>query len=58
MVSSLFCQEADGSLRPLRPPPGLGCSARGQLLANDNMSDWFRFLLDSDDTRGNWILGF
>ncbi|XP_056911223.1 stem-loop binding protein 2 [Takifugu flavidus] len=43
--------EADGRLRPLRPPPGLGCSARGQVPANDNMNDWFRLLLDSDDTR-------
>ena len=45
-------QEADGSHRPLRPPPGLGCSSRGQPAANDNVTNWLRLLLEAEDTRG------
>lgn len=57
----LSCQEADGSQPPLRPPPGLGCSSRARLSANDGMGDWFRLLLEAEDAGGNrllWFVGF
>lgn len=46
-------QEADGGHRPLRPPPGLGCSSRGRLPPNDHMGDWFRLLLEAEDAPGD-----
>ncbi|XP_034539284.1 stem-loop binding protein 2 [Notolabrus celidotus] len=41
--------EADGSLRPMRSPPGLGFPFRSQLTDNDNMNDWLHLLLEPDE---------
>ncbi|KAM3602091.1 uncharacterized protein V6R79_024220 [Siganus canaliculatus] len=49
--SSPLSPEAEGDLRPLRPPPGLSDSFRHQLANNDTMTDWLRLLLETDDAR-------
>lgn len=48
----LFHQEADGSYRPLRPPPGLSCSSRSRLTTDDDVTDWLCLLLEAGDAQG------
>uniref|UniRef100_UPI0037E7A07C stem-loop binding protein 2 n=1 Tax=Semicossyphus pulcher TaxID=241346 RepID=UPI0037E7A07C len=45
--TSPLSPEADGSLRPLRSPPGLSFSFRSQI--NNDMNDWLRLLLEADE---------
>nr|XP_046266705.1 stem-loop binding protein 2 [Scatophagus argus] len=49
--NSPLSPDAEGSHGTLRPPPGLSCSFRTQLSADDGTSDWLRLLLEADDAR-------
>ncbi|KAM4545854.1 stem-loop binding protein 2 [Odontesthes bonariensis] len=40
--------QLETSHRPLRSPPGLSYSHRGQLIPDDNMTDWLRLLMETD----------